>query len=381
MKNTKLEVLSIATLLAVSANVSAFNNGDIINFEPGVTECLIPGICVYIPELETVTQGSYFALDLNYNGNFEPHERIALSPGPDGGIIIGALQPGSGIDMPWGFSNDFGSHQTTTIPVTQNVDGSLDFSGWEAVWGNHIFSLGIGSSATVSCNGPLPCNVNDSYQIDYTAYVTSPSFYGLGYQLHLENTAVIPSLEVSIALNGASVQECASTGGHNVTATASVDLINGAQLDTLQWTVDGQATGTGPSISPFISLGSHTISVTATSISGYQDTDNTNITVVDTTAPTVSASFTDSRSGTEISSIDTPSSSFVGVSINAVDICDSSPGTSAIGGFSLTDGDTLKIQGNQDKVELRTSEIEVNATATDASSNSAKTSKTLTITP
>jgi len=381
MKHLKQEALSIAGLLAISINASAFNNGDIIGFDPGVKECIFPGICEIIPELEFVTKGSYFALDTNGDGIFQQQERVAIYPGPDGGIVLGALQPGPGIDEPWLFANSLGMHQTTSIPVTQNPDGTLDFSGWEVSFSGTTIPLDNTASATVTCGGSASlCSVNDAYQIDYTSTVGYP-FTGLRYQLHLENIENTPSLNVSLSIQGGTTQECSSTGGHDVSATASVNLINGAQLNDIQWTLDGQNVGTGTSFSQFLSLGSHNISVTATSVTGLQDTESANIIITDDTPPVMNASFIDSRTGAEISSIDTKNTSFVGVKLNATDICDSNPSTSGVGGFTLTDGDTLKIQGNLDKVELTTSTLQMSATATDSSGNRTGIQKMLNITP
>lgn len=381
MKNIKWEGLTFAGLLAVSVNVAAFNNGDIISFDRGVKECIIPDICDLYPELEFVTKGSYFALDTNANGRFDLEERVAISPGPYGGIVLGLLQPGPSIDLPWLFANIEGIHQTTTIPVTQNQNGSLDFSGWEVAWNGMVVSLGDGMNATVSCGGALPCAVSDPYQIDYTSVITTGPFAGAGYHLHLENIDNIPSLDVSLSISGGNVQECASTGGHNVSASASVSLFNGAQLDTIQWTIDGQDAGSGTSVSPFLTLGTHNISVTATAITGLQDTETATITIVDKTGPVISASFIDKRSGNEITSIETKNTAYIGVSFGATDICDDSPSVSGVGGFMLNDGDTLKIQGNLDKVELTTSTLNMSVTAADASNNRRGIIKTLNITP
>ena len=60
---------------------------------------------------------------------------------------------------------------------------------------------------------------------------------------------------------------------------------------------------------------------------------------------------------------------FVGVSLCATYICDTSPPVSRQGGFALVDGDTLNIQANLGKVELRTSVLEMVITAIDASNN------------
>lgn len=383
MKNKLLEALSFATLLATSFNTNAFNNGDIIVFDPGVTECTIsgtPGSCLY--DLQTVASGSYFALDLDRNGDFSTSERIALSAGPDGGIVVGMLQPSPGIDVPWELISLPGTHQTTTTPVSQNTDGSLDFTGWEALWANTIIPIiSDNSAATVDCGGPSICNVDSPYQIDYTGTTGGNSFPGFGYQLHLENIKTIPSVNVSLIVEGGNNQECASTGGNHSEATAFVTLLNGAQLDSLQWKINGEDAGTGETITPYLPLGANTVSVTATTINGQLSIAETTVTITDKTRPVINAAFIDSRTGIEITSMDTQNTSFVGVSMTATDICDPAPFITGTGGFDLNDGDTLKIQGNKDKVELTTSALKMSLQAFDVSGNSNSLYKTLTITP
>jgi len=372
--NKKIKALATSTLLVSSFSTHAFNDGDVLSFDPGVTSLTYYGGSL-------VTSGSYFSMDLNGDGVFSSRERTAITPGSDGGIVLGALQPSASIDQPWLFFGNFGTHQTTTVPITQNPDGTLDFSGWEVKWFDIPVPLGSNVGATVECGGKLSCSPTDRYIITYTATVTSGPFQGVGYQLHLEHVDTLPSIHLSLTINAGSTQECTSTGGHNVTADADVTALNGAELDSIHWTVDGQSAGMGLNISPFLSLGTHTISATAIGTSGTQDTATTSVSIVDTTSPTISAAFINKRTNTEVTTIESKNSSSVNVSMSATDICDSSPAVSAIGGFNLVDGDTLKIQGNLNKVELTTSALEMRVRAKDSSGNYSYSNKTLSITP
>jgi hypothetical protein len=377
MKKLKFEALAAAVIFAPSFSLHAFENGDLISFDPG--NCLNCSSS-YSSAPYGVTKGSYFGLDLDGNRKITIYERVPISPGPDGGIVVGSLQPGPGIDTPWMFFGAQGYHRTTITPITQNADGSLDFTGLEVYWnGGMIIPLGGGYS-TVSC-GHIPCTVNDAYKIDYYSAIPSGPFQGIRYQLHLENIDNTPSIDVNISVNGGYIQECAAIGGHIVTATAQVTTLNGAQLQSIQWSVDGQVVATGPMLSTYVSLGVHSISATATAVTGQQDIDSKNVTIRDSVPPTVSASFFDNRTGSAISTITTNNTSFVGVRMSAIDTCDAYPATSGIGGFSLNDGDMLKVQGNLDKVELKTSVLEMLAKATDASGNKSEVKKTLSITP
>lgn len=408
----KIQKIIAAGCLLVSivwvGNVNAFQNGDIISFDPGVLGCLYPDpqICeIYGDYFLGVTEGSYFAVDLNGDGTFSPNERIPVSPGPDGGIVVGQLQPASGshsgcpdgsenasVDQPWCFFGNTGMQQVTGTPVVDNGDGTLDFHGWGVTW-NGIPNIPLGGDpvyfpqdtglAQLTCN-QNPCHPGDNYAIDYYAHVPvgDPSgFGGVHFLIHLESKQAVPTLIVSISVAGGNSQECASIGGNTVMASADVELLNGAVLQSVQWNVDGQDVAMGTSISQYLTLGSHTVTATATGVSGAVDSDTVNVTIVDTTAPALTAEFIDSRSGSPITSIDTKNTSFVGVSMGASDICDANPAVSGIGGFSLVDGDLLKIQGNLDKVELTTSVLEMSVDAQDASGNASHVSKTLTITP
>jgi len=400
MKMKILKLLSALVILLASSSSWAFNVGDVVSFDAGEIGCTIPDaqLCESHPEwFQGVVEGSYYAMDLNGNGQFEIAERIAIAAGPDGGIIMGQTQPASSgqgcqngvgsIDEPWCFFGNTGAHQTTTYPVVDNGNGTMDFRGWGVTWAG-IIDIPLGGAAwagdtglaTLTCSSD-PCGPDDVYSIEYEATVSDGGFAGVSYQLHLEHKIIIPLVKVYVTINGGSVQECAAINGHDVTASAAITLLNGAVLESITWSVDGINAGTGENLSSFLTLGNHTISVTAKATSGAQDIATASVNIVDTTAPIISAAFIDSRSGSEITSIDTKNTSFVGVSINATDICDASPINQGIGGFVLSDGDVLKVQGNQDKVELTTSVLEMQAKSFDASGNVSIQSKTLSITP
>lgn len=159
-KRNMLAISSLIAMSGVSFSVSALNTGDKLGFDPGVTGCLsgaggFPN-CSYGT---TVNSGSYFAIDTNGSGTFTATERVAISQGPSGGLIIGVPQPDSGShfgcpdgtespgpDMPWCFFGSTGMHQTATIPVTDNGDGTLNFTGWGVTW-NGISNIPMGGDA------------------------------------------------------------------------------------------------------------------------------------------------------------------------------------------------------------------------------------------
>ena len=121
--------------------------------------------------------------------------------------------------------------------------------------------------------------------------ITGP-FPGFTFVYEFDVGDPAPSIEVALHVEGGANQQCNDIGGSNVELTATVDLGNGAELASIDWTVDGNAAGSGDSITQFLSLGTHFVSVTATGVSGIYDTASTNIQVVDTVKPSLSiASF------------------------------------------------------------------------------------------
>jgi hypothetical protein len=180
-----------------------------------------------------------------------------------------------------------------------------------------------------------------------------------------------PGIEVEILVEGGTYQQCNDVGGNNVELFATVDLTNGAELASIDWEVDGNAAGTGDSITPFLSLGTHSISVTATGISGVYDTASTTIQVVDTIKPSLSIEFVDSKTGQAISSVDGARVTFVEVSLIGSDVCDADVEVAGVASpvFDITGNKVIKIQGNNNGVDMPVTAIEVTATATDDSGN------------
>lgn len=199
----------------------------------------------------------------------------------------------------------------------------------------------------------------------------SGPFVGFTFVYELDVGDPAPSIEVAIDVEGGTNQQCNDIGGNNVELTATVVLSNGAELASIDWTVDGIAAGSGASITPFLSLGSHSISVTATGVSGIHDTASTTVQVVDTVKPSLSIEFVDSRTGQTISSVDGARVTFVEVSLNGSDVCDADVEVAGVAKpvFDITGGQIIRIQGRNNQVDMPTSAIEVTATAIDDSGN------------
>lgn len=391
------KILFSMTLCGVVSNVNAFENGDILSFEPGVVTCVIDGVypnCLY--GISEVTSGSYFALDANGDGRFTEWEKIPLSPGPDGGIIIGQLQPGfsdcynsnatAGIDEPWSFFGCFGIHQTTVYPVIDNGDGTLDFRGWGVSW-NSIPNINLGGDpalgdtgmATVSCANS-PCQQGDDFTLDYIAHVPlgDPSgFGGVRYGLHLDGFPAEPRATISISVEGGRAQECSETGGSTLVMNASTTVPDGDSVESIGWTVDGNPLPDGASIDGYIALGSHIITANVQTVGGLTASATTSVTIRDTTPPEISAGFLDRMRGLPTEEIQR--FNFLQIQAAATDVCDPSPEVEAMIGGAVQDGTLVYIMKYFGNVSINLSAIDLTVHAKDASNNSSSATTTLNI--
>lgn len=178
--------------------------------------------------------GSYFGMDTNGDGIFQPGDKTILSMfspivfgapsqkslGAHPGPIAGGEQPT--IDTPWFFAGNTGMSQFGTPPTTiTDLGGSqnLDFSGWQVVWSgfNETNTLGTGAGftyipmgdvASLECFPPgstglpsepppsppptaKPCASGDDYIATMDAHVPT-AFTTTAYQLHLQGTVTLP---------------------------------------------------------------------------------------------------------------------------------------------------------------------------------------------
>lgn len=204
-----------------------------------------------------------------------------------------------------------------------------------------------------------------------------PGFTGI-FEFTVEETG--PNINVLIDVAGGVIQECISQTGNEVSFSANITLLEGAELGSIQWIVDGNPAGNGNTIMPTLGLGAHTISVTTSTTTGQSASATTSMEIEDTTAPTLIVAFVDRRSGEVITQIDKPNAQWVIVKYEATDECDASPATEGIGGFTVNNNDLLKIQGNIEAITLTSSNLDLYATATDASGNISSGKSTLSFT-
>ena len=212
-------VMSFGVLISVNSfsSEAALSSSALLAFDAGNIVCDSSGFC-------SVAQGSYFSVDTDNSGSFSAYESIAISPGSDGGLLVGETQLASvpyfldgteitPIDSVWLFLGEEGAHQSTSPVNILSDDGSghieLDFSGFGATWNGNTIGLGGDSvnfasetgSATVTCG--VDCSSGDSFTLDYAAHVTDLNFEGVYWGIHLEGTVingVVSSIPVPAAI-------------------------------------------------------------------------------------------------------------------------------------------------------------------------------------
>ena len=287
-------------------------------------------------------------------------QHIAIDPWPFFGFPVDSqidlLSPGN-YTFPGVLPIDVGSDQLGgIITTTWNINIIPHGIVWDVIsypGGQHfepIDSDGDGIPGQKMISGPFP---------------------GFTFVYEFDVGAPAPSIDVLINVTGGVNQECDETGGTHVELTSTVDLNGGAELASIDWTVDGNAAGSGTSITPFLSLGSHPISVTATGVSGIYDTASTTVNVIDTVKPDLAIEVVDTRTGQAVTSVNGSAVSFLEVRLNATDACDSNVEVAGAVKpvYAVTGGEVIKIQGNNGDVTLPTSGLEVSAIATDDSDN------------
>ncbi len=398
-------VVAALAVCFLSTNASAsLPSGTVLQFNPGIAVCDTSGTYPNCDGDGTwhVASGSYFFVDTNNNGNTEGYEKTPISM--HDGIILGTSQPAAGshsgvpdgsetpgIDQPWSFFMNTGMHQTT-FPVTDNGDGTLDFSGWGATW-NGIPNIHVGDPAnypadthraTIVCSHN-PCQVGDSYMLDYRGHVPlgDPSgFGGVLIGAHLEgmvgNGNAVP--RISLQVNGGQIQECSAHGGSPITMTATVTVPQGETLASLNWTIDGNPAGSGPQITPLVPVGTHTVRVEALTTTGHSAVATANVMVRDTISPTVTAAFIDQRTGQAVNQ--TSKNAKLVIKAEAIDVCDPKPAVVSMAGLPVSNGELIKARVEQQRLIIDdATQITLSVTATDASGNSANGQASLAIVP
>ena len=376
----------MALVLGFSASLSqaALPDGTVLAFNPGV-----PVFDSY-GSMSDIASGSYFAVDLDGNGTFSGREKMPIEM--HDGIILGISQPATpsapGIDLPWTFFGVQGVISTSS-PVLDYGDGTLDFSGWGANW--HGIDIDIGDAnahpipdtlrATIICSNN-PCQVGDSYMLDYFGHVPMghPSgFGGVWFKFHLEGTITDGVLPPRIAINveGGTIQECTSHQGATVTASANVSLPPGETVESIDWTLNGEPVGGGEQIVQTLGLGVNALEAQLRTQSGMTASASSDVMVRDSLPPRVKAAFIDDRTGDQVTHVD--KNSHIRIEANAEDDCDPHPDVQAMIGSQVNDGNVIAIQVERDRVSLSMPRMTLSVTARDASGNVATDTAELSI--
>jgi len=215
--NKNKYVLSLSVLLSFStlSAEAALSSNALLAFDAGV----LGG--AYNTE---IISGSYFAVDTGGDGVLDVYDRVAISPGTDGGLLVGQTQLAanshagspdgteiSPFDAPWTFLGNTGMHQSTLPVNILSDDGSgnvlLDFSGWGAIW-NGVNEINLGGDtnysetgvATVACG--FDCSYGDSFALNYAVHVPDGAFMGVYWGLHLEGTVSAVPIPAAVWLFG-----------------------------------------------------------------------------------------------------------------------------------------------------------------------------------
>ncbi len=98
--NKKYLAISFGVLTSLNtiSSEAALSSSALLGFDSGVLEYDIYGTVINI-------QGSYFSVDTNDDGIFTVFESLTMSPGTDGGLLLGQAQ-------------------LATIPSTSTLDGT-----------------------------------------------------------------------------------------------------------------------------------------------------------------------------------------------------------------------------------------------------------------
>lgn len=252
---------------------------------------------------------------------------------------------------------DWGANSNLDVVVVWNKHSTFAGPLWTGCCGASSNAANVWDLASVDGNGD---------NVPGTPMVDGP-FLGFNANFNLGGSSL---LTVSFNIPGGTIQECSSSGGSTVPMSIALAGTDASQA-TITWSVDGLSAGTGASISPFLSLGNHSVAVDASTADGRHGSSAVSVRVVDTHPPVLNVALVDSRTGQVVTSIDRASVSWIAAQYGASDVCDPNPVVTGFGGFPVDNGDRLKVQGNLDTVMLITPYLNLTVMARDASGNSA----------
>jgi hypothetical protein len=111
--------------------------------------------------------------------------------------------------------------------------------------------------------------------------------FGANTNFNLDMSPPYEALGVIVAIDvpGGNIQLCTEPSGCIVTLVAETTLFGGAELGSVDWTINGVSDGSGETITPVLEIGSHAIEALATTTSGEFDVDIVNVRLFDTIPP------------------------------------------------------------------------------------------------
>ncbi|HEY9146956.1 MAG TPA: PEP-CTERM sorting domain-containing protein [Thiobacillus sp.] len=195
-----LAIGSVGIMGAMSATAATLTNGSTLSIVTGA-----------VGSSGTALAGttSWFAMDNNGDSKIQLSEKVALAPGSDGGIVIGANQGLGGMVAQWSFFSGPGYNYTPVTAITGGT-GGLDFSGMTVNWNGGDINMGAGGAwnpLNAAAAGMSTTTFTNSvanltwdgvsghgYTLDYTATVPSGSFQGVQYSMHLTGVATVAAV-------------------------------------------------------------------------------------------------------------------------------------------------------------------------------------------
>jgi len=203
---------AIVAVMGVSSQVAqAASTGDLLGMTAGVaSNTIVLGSTIQID-----VTGTYFGMDNDGSGAISGGEKVALSPGSDGGVILGDTQALGGIDTTWNFFSNTGNTYTTANTTISNVgvkSFDVSMSGWTVNWaggdidmsGDTVNFSEDSGIASVTC--AVDCAIGDTYVLDYAAHTPKDgggtSFKGVLYNFHMEGTVAAVPVPAAVWLFG-----------------------------------------------------------------------------------------------------------------------------------------------------------------------------------
>lgn len=302
------------------------------------------------------TSGMSGTIDNSGNMTFTPTGRVAVAQ---------FFSESLGV-QPWNIPVANGGYDQWTTGNSSNALADLTGSPLQDSGSSWIGTLVIASEV-----GPAwGFFINTPYTEIYNVTISS-----LGAQ--------VPRAKVRVAAQGGTTQECSQHGGSLVTYSATVELFNGGELNTIDWLLDGEvvSSGTDTSFTTYTPLGTHTVEAIASLVTGETGQDSESINIRDTQRPNLSVNFIDARTHESITEISDNEKHYVEIEMLPNDICDPAP--SATGTitpvFTVQNTDIIKVKAKKGQISMPSTALNLRGIAVDSASNPTTTNATLTI--